>query len=457
MDRKKFLKNIGAASAVVAGFPYLNLRGKNNPQILDYANKRKKYGANDTINLALIGAGWIGQVNMSAAVELGGVNMVAACDLYHSRLERCKELYGRDIFTTRDYREILERDDVDAVVIATTDHWHDIQAIDALKAGKAVYLEKPMVQHVNQGHAVIDAEKETGGKMIVGSQLTSDILYQKAQELVRAGEIGDVVLVEGNFDRYSAEGAWQYSIPPGVTAEDVSWDTYLRDLPYREFDPKQFFRWRNYTDFGTGAAGDLFVHLLSAVHLVTDSHGPSRIISTGGLRYWHDGRNVPDVQLGMLDYDETDTHPAYNLALRINFIDGSGGGVSIRFVGTHGEIVVDWTDVTLRKAELDERPPVTVDDFGETTREEFMEYYRANYPEPKPRVIEPSEFVYRAPQGYDSRDSHFLNWYDAIREDKPIYQNGEVGFRAAAPALLANTSYQEDRIIHWDPVNMRVV
>jgi len=457
MKRKTFLTKMGLATTAMAGLPYISTRARSNAKTLGYEKQSGSSAPNDQIQIALIGAGWIGQVNGATAAELPGIKMVAACDLYHSRLERCRELWGNEIFTTSDYREILARADVDAVIISTTDHWHDIQAIDALNAGKAVFLEKPMVQHVNQAYAVIDAEKKTGNVLQVGSQLTSDILYLKAQEMVRAGEIGKLILVEGNFDRYSAQGAWQYSIPPGVTASDVNWDTYLRDLPFREFDPKQFFRWRNYRDFGTGSSGDLFVHLLSAVHLVTDSYGPSAIMATGGLRYWDDGRDVPDVMLGMLDYPESASHPAFNLALRVNFIDGSGGGVTIRFVGSEGEIVVDWTNVTLRKATMDKRPPVTVDDFSGQTREAFLEYHRENYPPPPPSVIPPSEFVYRSPEGYDSRRHHFENFFASIRHGDPVYQNGTVALRAAAPALLSNDSYHSQKIIHWDPVEMKIL
>ncbi len=456
MNRKSFLTKAGMASVFLAGIPVLGSHPHTATQLLAYKKESGAFKANDKIQIALIGTGWMGQINGSTAQEIPGIKIVAACDLYESRLKRCKELWGDDIFTTRDYREILTRSEVDAVIISTTDHWHDVQAIDALNSGKAVFLEKPMVQHVNQAYPVLEAEKNTGNILQVGSQLTSNILYLKARDMVRSGEIGKLILVEGNFDRYSAQGAWQYSIPPGVTAEQVAWDTYLKDLPYLEFDPKQFFRWRNYRDFGSGASGDLFVHLLSAVHLVTDSPGPSTIMSTGGLRYWDDGRDVPDVMLGLLDYEETESHPAYNLALRVNFIDGSGGGVSIRFVGSEGEIVVDWTNVTLRKATMDKRPPVTVDDFSGETREAFMEYHRENYPPPPPSVIPPSEFIYRAPENYDARKHHFENFFDSIRHGNPVYQNGTVAFRAAAPALLANQSYYDQQIIHWDPVAMKV-
>ena len=142
MNRKSFLTKIGAASAVIAGFPYINVHGNSKTRTLEYRPEERSFGANEQINVALIGTGWMGQVNGMTAAKHKGVKIVAACDLYNSRLERCRELYGNNIFTTKDYREILQRGDVDAVVISTTDHWHDTHAIDSLTAGKSVFLEK---------------------------------------------------------------------------------------------------------------------------------------------------------------------------------------------------------------------------------------------------------------------------------------------------------------------------
>jgi predicted dehydrogenase len=152
--------------------------------------------ANDKVQIALIGAGGMGQGDAGFATSLDGVKLVAACDLYTGRLQRCKEKWGADIFTTRDYREILQRKDVDAVIIATPDHWHSHITIDALNAGKDVYCEKPMVQRIDQGKDVIAAQQKTGRILQIGSQYASSMVYQKARDLLQAGALGELNMVE---------------------------------------------------------------------------------------------------------------------------------------------------------------------------------------------------------------------------------------------------------------------
>ena len=166
--------------------------------------------------------------------------------------------------------------------------------IAALKAGKHVYCEKPMVQHLNEGKAVMDAWKKSGKTMQVGSQRISSAAFQEAKRLVQAGEIGAINYIESNNDRFSAIGAWEYSIPPDASTQTVDWDRFLGDAPKQPFDAKRFFRWRNYRDYGTGVAGDLFIHLITGVHFVTNTMGPTRMYSSGNLAYWKDGRDVPD-------------------------------------------------------------------------------------------------------------------------------------------------------------------
>ncbi|MDR9367396.1 MAG: Gfo/Idh/MocA family oxidoreductase, partial [Balneolaceae bacterium] len=151
-SRKSFLKKFGATTLGAIGMPYIITgKGNENVEYLDSKLQQKKYAANDRINIAIIGAGIMGQQDVEAALENEGVQLVAACDLYESRLVRCQERWGEEVDTTMDYREVLARDDVDSVIIATPDFWHDTIAIAALEAGKAVYLEKPMVQHIEEG------------------------------------------------------------------------------------------------------------------------------------------------------------------------------------------------------------------------------------------------------------------------------------------------------------------
>ena len=255
---------------------------------------------------------------MRTALKIPGVRLVAAVDLYSGRLVRAKEAWGSDLFTTRDYREVLARKDVDAVIVATPDHWHSRITVDALNAGKDVYCQKPMVQKIEQGYDVVAAAKKSNRLLQVGSQYVSSAIYRKTREHYQRGAIGTLNLVEAWLDRNTALGAWQYTIPSDASEETVDWDRFLGSAPKRPFEAKRFFRWRNYRDYGTGVAGDLFVHLFSGLHMVLDSIGPQSVYATGGLRYWNDGRDVPDVLTALIDYPRTDSHPAFTFAIRVN-------------------------------------------------------------------------------------------------------------------------------------------
>lgn len=452
------MKKLGMASTALLGVPYLAKGSEKQSSVLERRLiPGKKFSANDQINLALIGAGGMGQGNTHTALRADGIKMVAACDLYDSRLKRCREHWGDDVYTTRDYREILSRSDVDAVIVATPDHWHERIASEALRAGKPVYLEKPMVQNVDEGHSLIEVEHETEVPLIIGSQRTSSILYEKARDLINEGEIGELNFVEAYWDRRSATGAWQYSIPPSASNQNVDWERFRQGMPDMPFNATHFFRWRNYDDYGTGVAGDLFVHLFSGLHLITGSKGPEKILSTGGLRYWKDGRDAEDMVLGIFDYPETDNHPAFNLSLRVNFADGSGGGSLISLTGSEGVIEIGWNTVTLKKWRKPQSPGMSIGDFDEETREEFQEYYKERYPETRARIIDPDEFVYRAPDGYDDRYDHFVNFFNAVRNGDSITQNSTFGLRACGPALLSTVSLRENRVVKWDPAAMKEI
>lgn len=423
------------------------------------AAQSRPVSANDRIQIALIGAGGMGMGDARTALTFPGVKLVAACDIYDGRLTRSKEIWGKDLFTTRDYREILARKDVDAVIVATPDHWHSRISVDALKAGKDVYCEKPMVQKLDQGLEVVAAQKETGRILQVGSQYVSSLVYLKARDLVRSGALGEINMVEAWLDRNTALGAWQYSIPPDASPATVDWDRFLGGAPKRPFEPIRLFRWRNYQDYGTGVAGDLFVHLLSGLHLVTGSIGPVRILSTGGIRYWRDGRDVADVMLAALDYPKTDAHPEFTLSLRVNLASGlPEESFGFRFMGREGVMTTSMDTVKLDKAPAETEPGFTIGTFSSATQQQFLKDYRAKYPE-RARTVEnmrsSREEVYRTPPGYNAHLEHHRNFYAALRSRKPFIEDAVYGFRAAGPALACNTSYFEKRIVNWDPQAMR--
>ncbi len=424
----------------------------------------KKISANDRVRLATIGMGIIGFIDTDTALQVPGVEFVAASDVYGSRLCRTKEYYGDHVFTSMDYREILARPDVDAVIIAVPDHWHARMAIDAMEAGKDVYLEKPMVQDLEDGHKVIDAQRSSKRVLQVGSQYKSDVVYDKAKELYETGSIGTLNMVQAQYSRHSSLGAWQYSIPPNVSADDVDWEGFLGDAPKRPFDPERFFRWRNYQDYGTGIPGDLFVHLFTGINHVLSSDGPIRAMAQGGLRYWHDGRDVPDVIAALYEYPATETHPGFTLSMQSNFADGSGGGTNFQFIGSEGVISIGGDGLKLSQSPLrDASLQSLVEGYNsvrtwcEPTREAFAANWREEHPAPL-MARDMSEVTrFEAPSGYDSRYDHFVNFFDGVRTRTPAVEGPVIGFQAAAAALLANLSYFNNKIYDWDPIGMKLV
>jgi predicted dehydrogenase len=456
-SRREFLKKVAAGSALASGIPAL-LSASENPRTEPIKRRqprsqelsgRRPVSPNDNIQLAVIGAGGMGMADVGTALRIPGVKLVAACDVYDRRLARAREEHGSQLFTTRDYREVLARDDVDAVIVGTPDHWHQRISIDALRSGKAVYCEKPMVHRVEQGHDLVRAEQETGKTFQVGSQGMSSLGNEKAKELFEEGMIGELNYAEGFWARHSPMGAWQYPVPEDASEETVDWDVYLGDAPKRPFDPLRVFRWRNYRDYGTGVSGDLFVHLFSSLHFIVSSMGPDKILATGGLRYWKDGREVPDVLLGMFDYPETATHPPFNLSLRVNFVDGTSGSTFLRLVGSEGAMDITWTEVILRRNVATD----PMDAFAERKLGEMEPLG-----EQRARMLPPVESRYVVEDGYrGAHFDHFFNFFDGVRNGTAVTENTTFGFRAAAPALACNTSHFDDRIVRWDPENMRLL
>jgi predicted dehydrogenase len=440
--RRSFLGALAGGAAFAATGRVATLSRDDTPSL----RREPQTSPNDRIQIALIGAGGMGVEDAKTALTIDGVQLVAVCDLYEGRLQAARERWGQEIATTRDYREVLDRRDIDAVIIGTPDHWHTKIAVDAMDKGKAVYCEKPMVHDIGEGAAVVAAQQRSKVVFQVGSQGLSSLGNEKAKELLKADAIGTLNYAEGFWARNSPVGAWQYAIPKDASEQTVDWDRFLGSTPKRPFDAMRFFRWRNYRDYGTGVSGDLFVHLFSSLHFITGSMGPTTIMASGGLRYWKDGRDAPDIMLGVFDYPETAAHPAFNLSLRVNFVDGTSGSTYLRLIGSAGAMDVGWDDVTVRGNK-------TWDPLR-ATRTEFMDDPE---PEGRKQMLPATATVYKVEPGYKGAHyDHFNNFFTAIRTGKPVVEDAVFGLRAAAPALACNQSYYEKRAIHWDPIAMKL-
>ncbi len=459
-SRRKFIRQLGSSSLLLAAGTLKTLAAdeRNEERIIAYT---KKIGPNDKIRIATIGMGIMGHADSDSALKVPGVELVAVSDLYTGRLERAKEKYGNNLYTTRDYRELLQRKDIDAIIVATSDNWHARITIEALNSGKAVYCEKPVVQKIADGLPVIEAQQKTKKPMQVGSQRVSSIVYRKAKELYKGGAIGQLNCIEASFDRQDALGAWEYTQPTDGSATTVDWDRYIEGTTKIPYDAKKFFWWRNYKDFGTGVAGDLFVHLLSGIHLMTDSFGPQKIFASGQLCYWKDGRDVPDVMTGIMEYPETKEHPAFQVMLRVNFVSGLGDKGLTRFIGSEGAIEMVDNGFNLTHSIMSKAPGIggwdAFNTYPAKMQEELKKQYNQKYSKEQQTrpVVAPVSYV--APEEYDEHIEHFINFFDGVRENKPLVEGPEFAFRAAAPCLACNDSYFQKKIINWDPVNMKVV
>jgi predicted dehydrogenase len=236
-------------------------------------------------------------------------------------------------------------------------------------------------------------------------------------------------------------GALHWPIPKDASPQTIDWDRFLGSAPKRPFEPARLFRWRLYNDYGTSITGDLFVHLFSGMHLVTGALGPSRVFCSGGLRFWKDGREIPDVLVAVFDYPARGTAPAFNLTLKVNFVDGGvtseWGETGFRFVGNEGLMELGGGGVTVSR-----RPPLLRDWDAPPAREAAL--------------AEATRQRFAAPDGYDDRLDHFRSFFASVRSRKPVVEDALFGLRAAAPSLLCNLSYERSRPVGWDPETFEV-
>ena len=272
----------------------------------------KVKGANDRINFAILGPGGRAQahINVLLAMKDEGkpVDIVAVADVYQKNREKaqdktkCKQ-------AEVDYRKVLENKDVDAVVIATPDHWHAKMAIDSMEAGKDVYCEKPMTHTIDEARRIVETQKKTKQIFTVGVQSTADPRWKMANELITAGKIGHVMQGQTSYYRNSTMGQWRYyPLSRDMTPKTVDWKMFLGTefglAPEQPFDRAKFAQWRCYWDFGGGMYTDLFVHQLTHLIQAMGVRFPRRVVGAGGLYLEYDGRDVPDVATVVADYDE---------------------------------------------------------------------------------------------------------------------------------------------------------
>ncbi len=400
----------------------------------------------DTVRFGIAGVGMRGSGLLKTAITLPGVECVAVCELYTSRQELARQIVGKPIQVTGRYQDLLDNKDIDCILAPVPDHWHHRMVIDCCKAGKDVYVEKPMTHEVEQGFSMIEAAKTYNRIVQVGSQEPSSVVYQKARELLRQGAIGDVCLIESSLGRNSPCGAWDYTIPPNLSPETVEWETWLGPAPKRPFSKERFTRWRCFRTYGEGIPGDLFIHSLTGFHYVMDiTAPPKRAATAGGLFHWHDGRDVPDVMTTVYEY------PKFRATLRVTF--NTNEAEVWRFLGTRGILemhgIENPSGFTIWPEDGKNHSPCTPA-WPEPMASTYAKKWHAEHDTP-PGEAQPIEATgYYAPPHYDDTRDHLWNFFQSVKTRRPSVEGPVFGNHAAIACHMANYSYFNNAFAVWD-------
>ena len=413
-SRRSFVKTAASAAALAAA-----------PAILG------AQGANERINLGWIGTGTRGRYleERAYAGSAARIKVVALCDTFNANLAQ-----GKDVVQTKgqntpktyvDYRDLLADKEVEAVVIATPEHLHHRMLLDAIAAGKNVYVEKPLAHTLEEAQEIMRAVGRSKSVIQVGTQNRSNSLYQMAKTMISQGMIGDCHYVRAFWYRNaepSGAAAWRYPIDPALTEANADWQKFLGPAKERPFDPHRYRQWRLYWDYSSGIATDLMVHQTDVTAFVLGRGIPSTVVATGGVLRWtvDDDRDVPDTWSVLLDYPDK-LHVNYSC-----YLGNAHNGYGEQYLGNEGTIEV----------------------LNRSTLNFYPEVYRPNMAE----IVKNRKEMTISLPGNDNLavEAHIRNFLNAIRGlEKPIAPP-QAGYEAAVPGFLSVLSYKQNKKVLWD-------
>jgi predicted dehydrogenase len=450
-DRRNFLRQASAVGAALtsAGSAFAKSASKSSAR-----SDARVLGANDRINVGVIGVGGRGSGDASAFARVGAddnsCQVVAVADCYQKRINANKDrLKISDGYL--DYREIINRKDIDAVVIATPDHWHAKIALEAMDHGKDVYLEKPMCHTIDEAHQLVNTVKETGRVLQVGSQTTSADQWWKAKKAIADGMIGKMIMSQGSYHRNSVAGEWNYTIEPDAGPEGtgenfIDWKMWLGPAPKRAFDADRFFRFRKYWDYSGGIATDLFYHVVAPLNICWDKpQFPHKVMASGGIYggpHFEEKREVPDTFHLLAEYEEGHSVVLSSSMANSQHIPGLiRGHEGTIIMVEHGQFEGRTENIILRpevkrtRANRDS-PYVTVPMF---------DGYKFGTDEQKIAVDQ-----------YDSYTAHIKNFLASMRSREKPHLDVETGACAQVLISMAVESYRQGKVLYFDEKKWKV-
>lgn len=400
-------------------------------------------GANDRINVALIGLGSRGSDHLDLLLEHRAnkrdIEIVALCDVYQKRLKRAaSKVPGAKTYSL--HQEVLQRSDIDAVFIATPDHWHGAIALAAMESGKDVYVEKPMTHTIEESKAVAHKTKELHRVVQVGVQGLSWDRWHKIRDIIHAGTIGQVVAVQGTYSRNAPGGDWNEdpwlidpAAGPDATGDNhIDWKQWLGPAPHIPWDADRFFRFRKYWDYSGGIATDLHYHVVAPFHLAIANDFPARVTGMGGLWVYNDGRETPDTFLTAADYPTK-----FSMMIQSSQVNEHGPKLNIR-----------GTKATIHLSDEWEGPPSRQYDYADIMPESpYSVDFAKNNQYDRVRV----DGV-----GNQGDLKHFDNFLECVRTRKQPNCPVDLGYKVEVAIALSVRSFREGKMYYFDAENEEV-
>ncbi len=397
------------------------------------------------------------------------IELNAVCDIFDINAEKALATAGNpgrkgsdskpehEAKRYKTYRELLAADDIDAVIIATPDHWHAPITLEAARNGKHVYCEKPMTWTVPETYAVREEVKKSGIVFQLGHQGRQTESYIKAREAIARNILGKVNLIEVTTNRNSPNGAWVYDIHPEASMKTIDWKQFIGPAPWHEFSKERFFRWRCWWDYSTGLSGDLLTHEYDAMNQILDLGIPKYASSSGGIYYFKDGRTVPDVLQTVFEFPDKELSMLYSATLASSNSRG-------KVIMGH-DASMELSNTLIIKADRDSTR------YGDKIKEKIIDPSRPIFSFIPGRkkvdaVTSATEqyfagrgllYTYRNGRRVDTSHLHIREWLEAIRNGGQTSCNIDRGFEEAITAHMGTIAYKEGRRVEWDAENEKII
>ena len=423
ISRRKFVRDLAGSAAGIAVLG-------SNPGMSALSYSRIP-GANERINIGVIGCGGMAGSHMEALLAMkqsDNIEITAVCDVYTKRLDKAKELTKAQAF--KNYREVLNNKDIDYVLIATPEHWHYQMTLDAISAGKHIYVEKPMTHTIEQAKDICEKVSASKLKMQVGVQGMSDDSYETANKMIREGALGKVVMAHIDYSRNYPDDFWAYPIDadakPGV---NLDWDAWLGPAPKRPWDPRRYFQWRRYWDYSGGIATDLFIHRVTRIIKSLDLKFPDYVVATGGTwNFVNSVAEIPDTFSMMLDYPEKIT---------VMVVSSLANDMPIRHVIRGHKATLEFTKEGFTITPQEQSEQAKISGTGEAVKGTSLFTHKKT--------------------GAEDVTLHHRNLQAAIRKNETLKCDQYLGLYGVVACMAGVESFRNRKYLKWDIQNKKLL